>query len=76
VRARIDERVQLRGRLDAYSAQAHAFGLDEDPAVTDAHDQAESALYTAPTDLDAAAALVFRYQQLVSDESARRKGMR
>ena len=67
--ARLREREQLRGRLDAYSAQAHAFGLDEDPAVTEAHDRAEAALFTAPTDLDAASELVFRYQQLVSDTS-------
>ena len=66
----------MRGRLDAYSAQAHAFGLDEDPAVTDAHDRAEAALFTAPTDLDAANDLVFRYQQLVFDESPHGKGPR
>ena len=67
--ARLREREQLRGRLDAYSAEADVFGLDEDPAVTEAHDRAEAALFTAPTDLDAASELVFRYQQLVSDTS-------
>ncbi len=75
-RTRLQEREQLRGRLDAYSAQAHAFGLDEDPAVTEAHDRAEAALFTAPADLDAASDLVFRYQQLVFEESPHGKGPR
>ena len=56
--------------------QAHAFGLDEHPVVTEAHDRAEAALFTAPTDLDAANDLVFRYQQLVFEASPHGKGPR
>jgi hypothetical protein len=65
-RAPLAARNELRGRLDAYRAKANAFGLLEDPSADELYDQARTTLYTAPTDLATAVALVDRYQKAVS----------
>jgi hypothetical protein len=66
--APIAQRNELRGLLDAYRAMANARGLIEDPVAEALHTEAHEALYTAPTDLASAAALVRRYQAAVSGD--------
>jgi hypothetical protein len=63
--APIDERNELRGRLEAYRAKANRLGRAEDDNLTARYDKAHDALYTAPTDLAAAAELVRCYQQAI-----------
>jgi hypothetical protein len=70
-RAPIALRDELRGRLDAYRAKSRSLRRLEDPVLAALHDRARRALHTAPTDLDAAAALVRRYQQSLSGRSER-----
>jgi hypothetical protein len=74
--APIVRRNELRGLLDAYRAMANARGLIEDPVAEALHTEAHEALYTAPTDLIAAAALVRRYQTAISGDGDDRKGRR
>ncbi|MGN6868405.1 MAG: hypothetical protein ACTHMY_08385 [Solirubrobacteraceae bacterium] len=62
-RAPLDARNQLRALLEAYQVKAGRLGAIEDPAVERIFAQAHDALYTAPTDLAAAAQLVRRYQE-------------
>jgi hypothetical protein len=62
-RAPLDERTELRGRLEAYRAKANRLGLAEDASLAAQYDRAHDLLFTAPTDLAAAAELVRRYQQ-------------
>jgi len=69
-RAPIEERNQLRGRLDAYQAKAAKLLLIENLEVAKAFDQAHEALYAAPTDLARAAELVRCYQQALEEKSA------
>jgi hypothetical protein len=66
----IETRNELRARLDAYRVKADRLGRIEDPEVSDAYVRAEAALYTAPTDLDVAAALVVAYQRAVAAPAA------
>jgi hypothetical protein len=65
-------RDELRGRLDAYSAKAAGFGLMEDARLGRIYDAAQQALYTAPTDLEHAEALVRRYQDAVNAAPGRK----
>jgi hypothetical protein len=62
-RAPLEARNQLRALLEAYQVKAGRLGAIEDPAVEPIFAQAHDALYTAPTDLAAAAQLVRRYQE-------------
>ena len=62
-RAPLERRDELRGRLKAYQGKARSLRALEDDEVVDLFDRAERALYTAPTDLGAAAELVTRYQE-------------
>jgi hypothetical protein len=63
--AALARRDDLRGLLDGYRAMAASRGLGEAPDASAAYDAARTALYTAPCDLDAAAALVEHYQRVV-----------
>jgi hypothetical protein len=63
--APLARRDDLRGLLDGYRAMAASRGLGEAPEASAAYDAARAALYRAPCDLDAAAALVERYQHVV-----------
>ncbi|MDQ2727642.1 MAG: hypothetical protein M3Y91_07230 [Actinomycetota bacterium] len=56
-------RAELRGRLDAYRAKAHASGRAEDLELDRLYQEAEHTLYVSPCDLGAAAGAVARYQQ-------------
>jgi hypothetical protein len=71
--APIEARNELRGRLDAYRAMAHDRGLIEDPEVSRRYDEAHDALFTAPTDLAEAAALVRQYREALPGDAAERK---
>jgi len=71
-RALIAARDELRGRLVGYEAKARRLGLIEDPDVLRAFECAQKALYTAPTDLEAAEERLLLYQQaLLTDGSLR-----
>jgi hypothetical protein len=72
-RAPIKERNELRGRLDAYRARAQRVGRLEDSEACRAYDRACRVLYTAPTDLVSATALVERYQDIVNPSTRRRE---
>jgi hypothetical protein len=65
-RAPIEARNQLRALLEAYQVKAKRLGVLETPAVAELLAAAREALYTAPTDLGAAAQLVRGYQQALS----------
>jgi len=69
-RAPIEARNQLRGRLEAYQAKAKQLGLIEDLELSDVYERAHAALYTAPTDLRHAEALLRRYQQALPGNPA------
>jgi hypothetical protein len=62
-RAPLQARNQLRALLEAYQVKAGRLGAIEDPEVERIFAQAQDALFTAPTDLAAAAQLVRRYQE-------------
>jgi hypothetical protein len=62
-RAPIEERNQFRALLEAYRAKAKSLGLIEDPGLAEIFARAQDVLYTAPTDLTAAAELVRSYQR-------------
>ena len=66
LRAPIEARNQFRTLLEAYQAKAKALGLIEDADVAAIYARAQAALYTAPTDLAAAARLLRSYQRAVS----------
>jgi hypothetical protein len=68
-RAPIDERNELRGRLEAYRAKANRLGRAEDDDLMARYDQAHDALFTAPTDLARAAELVRCYQQAITSSA-------
>jgi hypothetical protein len=64
-------RNELRGRLDAYQAKALRRGLGENASLSPLADQAKTALYTAPCDLEAARAAVNAYQDALTSTIAR-----
>ena len=72
-RASLAARDELRGRLVAYEAKAMRLGLIEDPEVLSHFESAQEALYTAPTDVEAAKALLLLYQQALLTERAARE---
>ena len=61
----VAERNELRGRLAALRAKAHALGRSEDPDLDHIHDEARAALYSAPCDLPRAQELVATFQQVL-----------
>jgi hypothetical protein len=65
-RAPIEERNELRGRLDAYQGRARRLRLTEDPALAELFGRAHESLYHAPTDLARARELVRRYQEALA----------
>jgi chromosome segregation ATPase len=65
MRSILEERRRLRGLLDAYTAKAAALHRLEDPRVAQRSRAAHDALYVAPSDLDAARALIAEYRQAV-----------
>ena len=59
----LEQRRQLRGRLDAYTAKSAALGCVEDEVLEELRRQAEGLLYQAPIDLVRAEAGLRRYQE-------------
>jgi hypothetical protein len=74
-RAPIETRNQLRGRLDGYRAMAIGRGLVEDMRLAALHARARDALYTAPTDLADAEALVQAYREALPRDPSDRKAV-
>ena len=74
-RATLAQRDELRGRLDAYGAKAAGVGRVEDAQLSRLFDAAQAALFTAPTDLERADALVRRYQDAVASAPGRKGSM-
>jgi hypothetical protein len=72
-RAPIEERNELRGRLDAYQGRARRLRLTEDAAVAELLERARESLYQAPTELARARELVSRYQQALADGPSRKE---
>jgi hypothetical protein len=65
-RAPVDERNELRGRLDALKAKARTYGVAEDDTLVELSQQAEQLLFTRPTPLDQAAAAVASYEKTLN----------
>jgi hypothetical protein len=63
--AAIEARNELRGLLEAYSVMAARSGALESELAAERYQRAHDALYTAPTDLEQAAALVRAFQELL-----------
>ena len=59
----LDTRLELRGRLEALKAKALAKGRAEDPQLSALATQIQQILYTRPTNLAQAIALVGAYEQ-------------
>jgi hypothetical protein len=59
-------RNELRGRLDAYKAKALRRGLGENSDLTPLAEAAQTALFTAPCDLDAARRALDTYQDALT----------
>ncbi len=68
--ALLDERIELRGRLDALAAKAAGCALAEDAELAADAQAARSLLYRRPTPLIEARALVARYQARLNDKIA------
>src|SRR5262249_11141752 len=62
----LDQRNQLRGRLEAYQAKAVTLGLAERPELASLYEHAHELLYTAPTDLVEANAAIARHQSTLA----------
>jgi hypothetical protein len=71
--ALLDQRDELRGRLDAYRARAARLGAIEDTDLEAEYERARELLWTAPCDLPAAADAVTGYQQAVLALSGRER---
>jgi hypothetical protein len=65
-RALLDERDELRARLEAYQAKAAVLGRLEVESLGRAHEHARSVLFTAPTDIAVARRAVAEYQRLLA----------
>jgi hypothetical protein len=66
----LDNRQELRGRLDALAAKALAKGKAEDPVLTALCIQARELLYASPTDLNLAIDLVREYERCLNQRLA------
>lgn len=70
----LDQRDELRGRIEAYRAKAARLGAAENFDLDRGYQQAKATLWTAPCDLAAASAAVAAYQQAILDlEQAERR---
>ena len=63
----VAERDELRGRLDALQAKAHALGLAEDPELERIRSRATDELYSAPCDLGRSRDLIDEYQRALRE---------
>jgi hypothetical protein len=67
--APLNERDELRGRLQAFAAKAAATGRSSDPVVAAVYDQARTVLWSAPCSIPLARQLVADYQRLLGSTS-------
>lgn len=67
----LDQRDELRGRLESYRAMAIGYGYAEDLDLADEYERSYQLLWSAPCDLDRAVAGVARYQQAVIQRTER-----
>lgn len=72
--ALLRRRAELRGLLDAYRAKAARLGSAERPELLQAHQRAQNLLWTAPCDLDEAAAALQDYQRAIRVTAEERGG--
>ncbi|HMK13066.1 MAG TPA: hypothetical protein VK461_15860, partial [Acidimicrobiales bacterium] len=72
IRGPLELRNELRGRLDAYHAKVGRLGRSEDAALEALYDAARAELYTAPTDLERAVALVTDYADAIPAEKPKK----
>ena len=70
LRRPLDERAELRGRLDAYRAKATRQGNGEARDLEQRYERARRLLWAAPCDLAEAATAVASYQRAVTDAGA------
>jgi len=73
-RTPLEQREELRGRLAALEAKAHAYAKRQQPASIEAETlfaEAKRLLYSRPTDLAAASALVAQYEAALNASIAR-----
>jgi hypothetical protein len=68
-RALIEQRDELRGRLESYRAMAIWYGHAEDLDLADEYERAYQMLWSAPCDLSQAGAGVVRYQRAVIERT-------
>jgi hypothetical protein len=73
-REALQRRRRLRGRLDAYVAKAAHLGCIEQPALEQLRSDAETLLFSAPTDLERAEDAVQRYQHALDVAVDERSG--
>lgn len=71
--ALLDERDDLRGRLDSYRAMASRYGYAEDLALANQYEDTHRLLWTAPCDLHEARASLTRYQAAVIERTGPRR---
>jgi hypothetical protein len=67
----LDQRRELRGRLDALKAKARAHGIAEAGAIVRLAEQAETLLYVQPTPLNQAATAVAQLEQALREPRAK-----
>ncbi|HTN80854.1 MAG TPA: hypothetical protein VMK16_14345 [Acidimicrobiales bacterium] len=72
IRLPLEQRNELRGRLEAYHAKAGRLGRSEDAALDALYQAARAELYVAPTDLERAADLVTSYADAIPAEQRKR----
>jgi hypothetical protein len=72
--APLELRKELRGRLNALKAKAHAFRVEEDAELRALAAEAEGLLYSRPTPIDRADAAVTRYQSRLNERTGVRPG--
>ena len=72
-RAPLRDRHELRALLETYQVKARRLGRGEDLALSEIFREAQTVLYTAPTDLARAAQLVRRYQLALSQTRSARQ---
>jgi hypothetical protein len=71
--ALLDEREDLRGRLESYRAMASRYGHAEDLALANQYEDTHRLLWTAPCDLHEASASLARYQAAVIERTEPRR---
>jgi hypothetical protein len=72
--APLELRKELRGRMNALKAKAQAYRVEEDANLRELASEAETLLFSRPTPMDRAQAVVTRYQALLHERTIARPG--